>query len=150
LTVWGQLQFIALMIRKIELYDNCFACGSKNKKGLKLKFYQENSNAVADFNSPRDYEGYNGLIHGGIIAMLMDEAMAQAIINHGLIAVTAQMHTHYRNPMKTGLKVKVSGWIKVAKSRTVQTAAQIEDAEGTIIASAEAIYIVVDKTPSGD
>lgn len=136
------------MTQNIELYDNCFACGSKNKKGLKLKFFQENDHAVAMFDCPRDYEGYSGLIHGGIIALLMDEAMAHAIINQGLIAVTAQMHTHYRNPMKTGSKVKVRAWIKAAKTRTIQTAAQIENPDGSIVASAEAIYIVVERIPS--
>ncbi len=138
------------MRQKIDLFENCFACGSKNRKGLKLKFFQEHDHAVAEFGCSRDYEGYSGLIHGGIIAMLMDEAMAHAIIDHGLIAVTAQMHTHYRNPMKTGSKVKVRAWIKVAKTRTIQTAAQIEDTAGLIIASAEAIYIVAEKIPSAD
>jgi len=144
------VQFVAPMTQKILQYDHCFACGSTNKKGLKLKFFQENDQAVAEFDCPSDYEGYSGLIHGGIIALLMDEAMAHAIINQGVIAVTAQMHTHYRNPMKTGCKVKVSAWIKVAKTRTIQTAAHIEDADGTIIASGEAIYIVVEKVPQAE
>lgn len=149
------------MTQKIELHDNCFACGSKNKKGLKPKFSQEGGSAVAEFGCSWDYEGYSGLIHGGIIAMLMDEAITHAIILQGLIAMTAQMHTHYRNPVKTGSKiktsgvktgskVKTSGWIKVAKTRTIQTAAQIEDDKGRIIVSAEAICIVADKALSGD
>jgi len=123
-------------------FDTCFACGKDNALGLKLEFSYSADKAVAEFASPACYEGYNGFIHGGIITTLMDEAMAKAILISGKRAVTAQITTHFRKPLTTGLKVLTSGWITEAKTRTIKTAAQIADATGSLIATAEAVFIV--------
>ncbi|PKN73573.1 MAG: PaaI family thioesterase [Candidatus Cloacimonetes bacterium HGW-Cloacimonetes-3] len=123
-------------------FDTCFACGKHNEHGLKLKFSYYEGKAVAEFASPACYEGYPGVIHGGIISTLMDEAMAKAILMSGNSAVTAQLTSHFRKPLRTGIKVLVSGWITEAKSRTIKAAAQIADATGTIIATAEAVFII--------
>ncbi|MDD2227994.1 MAG: PaaI family thioesterase [Candidatus Neomarinimicrobiota bacterium] len=123
-------------------YDTCFACGKDNAVGLKLEFSYVGDKAVAEFTSPACYEGYRGVIHGGIITTLMDEAMAKAILISGKKAVTAQITTHFRKPLRTGLRVLASGWITASKTRTIKTAAQIADATGSVIATAEAVFIV--------
>ncbi len=124
-------------------YNRCFGCGSENPVGLKLDFASENTGSSAWFDSPSRYEGYDGVIHGGIIATLLDEAMAKEILARGLIAVTADLGIRYRNPLKVGTRVKVSGKITQQKSRTIHASSVIEDEQGKIYAEATAVYIVV-------
>ncbi|MFO7659894.1 MAG: PaaI family thioesterase [Candidatus Cloacimonadaceae bacterium] len=128
-------------------YANCFVCGHANPVGLKLDFAYDEDSAAAWFDSPARYEGYQGVIHGGIIATLLDEAMAKIILKKGMIAVTADMNIKYRKPLPIGQKVKASGVITLQKSRTIHTKAALTDESGTIYAESTAVYIVVKHLP---
>jgi uncharacterized protein (TIGR00369 family) len=123
-------------------YESCFACGKDNPIGLKLQFRHEEGIAQAEFCASDEFEGYPGIIHGGIISTLLDEAMAKAILHMGKKAVTAQLSTKLRKALTTGAKVTVLGWITLAKSRTISTEAKIVGSNGEVIASAEAVFIV--------
>ena len=124
-------------------FDACFACGKDNPKGLHLEFSYSGEKASAVFHCPVEYEGYPGMIHGGIISTLMDEAMAKIILAHGKKAVTARLITHFRHPVPTGQVVTVSGWIDVAKTRSISAKAKVADASGKVLAEAEAMFIVL-------
>jgi len=124
-------------------YDSCFACGRENPIGLKLQFVYDDGVACAQFGSPVEYEGYPGIIHGGIISTLLDEAMAKAILQSGKKAVTAQLSTKFRKALHTGDAVQVRGWITEAKSRTIRAEAMITGPDGEVIASSEAVFIVL-------
>lgn len=128
-------------------YSNCFACGQDNPHGLKLSFEYDDKSAWAWFGSPLCFEGYNGVVHGGVIATILDEAMAKIILIQGLAAVTADMNIRYRKPLPIGLKVKVTGEITMQKTRTIHTKGTIEDEGGNIIAESTAVYIVVKHLP---
>jgi uncharacterized protein (TIGR00369 family) len=125
-----------------QRFNGCFACGQDNPIGLQLCFSYQDGKAKADFTCPQLYAGYPGVIHGGIISTLLDEAMAKAILISGKNAVTAQMTVHFRQPMLSGSIVHVCGWIIEAKTRTIKTAAEIIGGEGNIIATAEGVFIV--------
>jgi len=126
-------------------YANCFVCGENNPIGLKLSFDYSEDAAYTWFDSPVCFEGYNGVIHGGIIATLLDEAMAKIILSKDLIAVTADMNIRYRKSLPIGQRVKVGGEIILQKTRTIHTKAVIEDEQGSVYAESSAIYIVVKK-----
>lgn len=123
-------------------YESCFACGKDNPIGLKLQFRYEEGIALAEFCASAEFEGYPGIIHGGIISTLLDEAMAKAILLTGKKAVTAHLSTKFRKTLSTGAKVTVLGWITLAKSRTISTEAKIVGNNGEVIASSEAVFIV--------
>ena len=124
-------------------YSNCFVCGPDNPHGLKLDFYLEGDRAYTSFDSPRGFEGYKDVIHGGIIATLLDEVMAKIIISNGLLAVTADLSVRYRKPLPVGTKVKVWGEISMQKSRTIHAKAAVEDEAGNVFSEATAVYIVM-------
>jgi uncharacterized protein (TIGR00369 family) len=124
-------------------YANCFVCGQENPAGLHLDFDQTESEAWTWFDSPARFEGYQGVVHGGIIATLLDEVMAKIILSKDLAAVTADLSIRYRKPLPIGQKVKASGSITLQKSRTIHTKAELSDAQGNIYAEATAVYIVV-------
>lgn len=128
-------------------YHNCFVCGKENPIGLKIDFsYDEAGSAFAKLSLPALFEGYPGMIHGGILSTLLDEAMGKAVIHSGKTAYTAQLTVNYRKALSPENQVSVKAWILHSKSRTIQTAAKIYDAK-TIYADAEAVFVVPRKAP---
>lgn len=124
-------------------YANCFVCGEANPIGMKLDFEYSEEAAWTWFDSPAGYEGYHGVIHGGIIATILDEVMAKVILSKNLVAVTADMNIRYRKPLPIGKRVKATGFITLQKTRTLHTEASLTDEEGNIYAESKAVYIVV-------
>jgi uncharacterized protein (TIGR00369 family) len=124
-------------------YANCFVCGDNNPLGMKLDFEYDDKSAWTWFTSPSHFEGYHNVIHGGIIATLLDEVMAKIILSKNLVAVTADLNIRYRKPLPLGKRVKALGTITLRKTRTLHTDAKLIDEEGNIYAEGKAVYIVV-------
>ena len=62
-------------------HPNCFACSSQNGAGLQLKFHKDEDGTVfGKFLADPKFEGYSGIIHGGIIATLLDSAMTHCLL----------------------------------------------------------------------
>ena len=74
---------------EVDADIGCMACGAANPIGLGLVFAEEGDAVRAEFTPLAWHQGYDGLVHGGIIAMLLDEAMAQALLARGMAGVTA-------------------------------------------------------------
>jgi acyl-coenzyme A thioesterase PaaI-like protein len=87
----------------------CFGCGADNPHGLKLDFRIENKRAVAEFQPRAEHQGYPGLVHGGLIATALDEAMGWAMYTLGVWAVTGKMEVKYRQSLPLDSKATVSG-----------------------------------------
>lgn len=95
-----------------SLHRNCFACGSNNGVGLGLKFYKrEDGTVFGNFFADPKYEGYSGIIHGGIIATLLDSAMTHCLLMEGIPALTGRLSIRYSNPIRTGAVVKLEARI---------------------------------------
>jgi len=132
-------------LHQVEKYDRCFVCGQENPLGLRLIFSFSNEIAGTSFTPPKSYEGYPGVLHGGFTSMLLDEAMAKACLFRGLKAVTARMQTQFRKPIPSGSKISIEGWISSRNGRRVNTQAKIISADNTILAEAEATFIVLEE-----
>ncbi len=82
-----------------KLHNNCFACGEGNPNGLKLKFTADQEGRVSsEFIIPHNYQGYNNMVHGGIIATILDCAMVHCLFARNICAVTIEMNIRYRHP----------------------------------------------------
>ena len=55
----------------------CFACGADNPIGLKLQFECEGDDYVTRFLTAEEHSGWAGLVHGGLLATLLDEVMVR-------------------------------------------------------------------------
>jgi len=126
---WIAMDFIA---------DNmCFACGPTNPFGLKLTFRQEGEAYAATFIAPAEYQGYQGVLHGGIVATLLDEIMARYVwVRIEAPAATARLEVRYRRPAPVGEAIEVRGWITGERGRAFLTAAEARLADGTLLAEA--------------
>ena len=111
----------------------CFVCGMENPDGLRLTWHVEGLTARAQFVAPRKYQGWKGILHGGIIATLLDEAMTRLawIVSGG--ALTAEMNVRYVAPAPIGELLIIRGEITGESRKIVETKASIECA-GKVIA----------------
>src|SRR5437867_242058 len=91
-------------------YDGrCFGCGERNSEGLQMRFENTGSEAVCDFEVPARYQGWQGIVHGGMVALMLDEAVGWAGWHAGHPGVTGKLEVRYRQPLELGERVRVVG-----------------------------------------
>lgn len=119
----------------------CFACGEDNPIGLKLNFVQVLDHVEADFIPADVHQGYTGMMHGGLVTTLLDEAMAKVLNLRGLKAVTATLEVKFRNPVPIGAHLKIVGELVEERQRRCSIKAHVEDARGKVLAEASSVFI---------
>lgn len=78
----------------------CIVCGRAGECGLDLRFRVRGDGGVeAEFTCPGRYQGYEGLLHGGVTCSLLDGAMTNCLFAQGIAAVTAEMTVRFRHPI---------------------------------------------------
>ncbi len=93
------------MIRSTRrrLHPHCYVCGELMPEGLGVDYRALPDGRVeAVIDCPHTWEGYPGLVHGGIIATLLDGAMTNCLFAHHIAAVTADLHVRFRHPVCLG------------------------------------------------
>jgi len=99
-----------------QLHPNCVVCCLGNKRGLQLDFKRADDGAmVGRFYCDKSFEGYPGLLHGGVIAALLDGAMTNCLFAAGHRAVTADFRVRFRHPVVTGQMATVRA--RISQSR---------------------------------
>jgi uncharacterized protein (TIGR00369 family)/excisionase family DNA binding protein len=121
----------------------CFGCGRLNPFGLQLDFVADEAGVWTDFVPGRLREGWTGTVHGGILATLLDEVLAWALFQRGIVAVTARLAITYRRPAPVGEPLRAHGWIERDRGRLVEAAGEVRDQTGTLLAEASATFVRV-------
>ncbi len=121
---------------KFESYGNCFVCGGKNPGGLRLTFEidQDKQTLKTTFIPSPIYQGYDGIVHGGIISTLLDEAMAKLVYELGYLAVTASLEVRFKSPVPILEPLFVYGEIAEVKDRLIRAKARVVNEKGTVLA----------------
>jgi len=124
--------------------NRCFVCGKGNPDGLQLDFdYDPKKNSVASrLNLPARFQGATGFAHGGIIATLLDEAMAKVNGKAGIRAVTIQLKVLYRKmvPLETDLILK--GHRRSQRGKKIYLESQLLSVDGILLAEARGIFLL--------
>ena len=123
----------------------CFACGKDNPIGLKLEFTDENGKCVARKILAKEYEGYDGIAHGGILGTMLDEVMVQYLHRRGENAVTAKLETRYRQQTPIGEMLTIIGWEESRKGSFVKMKGQVILSDGTVTVEATAQMSITEK-----
>jgi uncharacterized protein (TIGR00369 family) len=113
-----------------ELRDNqrCYVCGTNNPAGLQVLFeFDRNSRTIAGrFTAKPDHEGWEGIVHGGIISALLDEAMVKLAAHLGIKAVSAEITVKFKAPASSGTELIVRGSIVKEANRLIEAEATVE------------------------
>ena len=114
--------------------QRCFACGMENPNGLRIEWKTEGMTTYAEFIADQKYQSWKGIVHGGIIATLLDEAMTRLAWIACGGALTAEMVVRYVAPAPIGEKLFILGEIIKESRKLVETKAVVTDVSGKIIA----------------
>ncbi|HIE39508.1 MAG TPA: PaaI family thioesterase [Anaerolineales bacterium] len=122
----------------------CFVCGRQNPVGLKMDFYEdpEAGQVRAEFVVPEDYQGYPGVVHGGIVAAILDEVAGRAVLIGGSeenLMVTLRLTIRYRRPTPTGTPLTAVGWVRQAGGVGARVSGEIRLPDGAVTAECESI-----------
>ena len=114
----------------------CFACGDLNKEGLDVHWVIEGKTTHTFFTPPKKFQGWKGIVHGGIVATLLDEAMTRLAWIACGGALTAEMTVRFLMPAKVGEKLFVFGEITSENRKLVQMRASLfkEKKDGVLVA----------------
>ena len=120
---------------------SCFGCSGTNLHGLHLHFRHTDNGCTTRYTVAETFCGFDGLVHGGIVATLLDEAAAWAVIARlGRLGVTREMTTRYLKPVPTGTELIVSGVITSHDERNAIVRASINAQDGSLLAEAESSW----------
>ena len=126
--------------------NNCFGCGDRNARGMKLTFEQhdEARHIRGVFSLGAEYEGGAGFIHGGIIATVLDEAMGKVCRFRKMRAVTAELNVEYLRPVPVDRMLRVEGYELEMKGRSIFIQGEIWDAAtNQILARAKGRFVTL-------
>src|SRR5262245_24066929 len=132
----------------MEFQNNhcCFVCGKDNAHGLHLEFELEGTSGVCTtFLIPERFQGFAGIIHGGILATILDECMVNTVWLRGHSAVTARLEVRLRHPVRVGTHVTFRAHVVRESSRGYNVTSQATLDDGLVIAEAKALLITVDR-----
>ena len=135
--------------RYVQLQKNyCFACGTNNPDGMKLKFsYDEKSNSfVSKFKLGKRYTGPPGHCHGGIIATILDEAMGKVNKVRQVIALTSEITVKYLKPVPLRQPLRVVSREVSVTGRKHTNMAEILNEDGQVLARSLGLFIAIDPT----
>jgi len=133
----------------MEILDDqkCFVCGNRSDIGLKAKFIcdTQNNTAYTRLVIDEKYQGWQGIIHGGIVAALLDEVSFYACSGISLKMVTAELNIRYKKPLTAGSEVLVSAKMVDRKRNILSVEARLESGD-TLIALASAKMFILEGT----
>jgi len=126
---------------------HCFACGTTNPIGLNLIFYRSGDKVCTDITLEKNYEGWENVVHGGIVSALVDEVMSWAIMyRKKVFLVTRNMKIKYIRPVLIGTPLKVSGQLTDDSSPPkIRAKAEIRDDKGRLYVRSSAEFVEVPK-----
>jgi uncharacterized protein (TIGR00369 family) len=129
-----------------DLHKNqCFGCGPNNPIGLKLRFRMEEGQLKTECAPDKVYQGWPGLVHGGILSLLLDEAMNNVAYLSGIVCITASMNIRLRRPVKVEQTLYITARIMRQTRKLVETAATISLGDGTVVAEGTSKQYVVEE-----
>lgn len=130
---------------------HCFACGELNERGLRLRLHLSEHRCWTELTLGPEFEGWEGVVHGGILATILDEVMAWALVAEDAWGVTARLSTDFRSPVRVGQPIRAEGWLTGARRRLLHTEARIIDGtSGALLASATGVYVAAGPAQKAD
>jgi acyl-coenzyme A thioesterase PaaI-like protein len=121
----------------------CLVCGRDNPRGhrLNLRVDPETSVVTCNFTPHPTDIGFEGIVHGGVIATILDEAMVWAATWSGKrFCVCGELTIRFKKPAAVGKPLCIRAAISSARPRLIETEATVQDANGDVLAVGVAKY----------
>ena len=118
----------------------CFVCGRDNPVGLKMQFYDDgNDTVISNFTPDARYQGYPEIVHGGILASILDEVVGRVAMigDHHRFMMTVSLKVSYRHPVLVNTPLRAIGEVVKIRGRIGKAVGKIYLPDGTVACEAE-------------
>jgi uncharacterized protein (TIGR00369 family) len=124
---------------------SCFVCGEANPLGLRLRFETDGKVVRARFRPRPEHIGFKGVIHGGILATLLDEIMVWACaVRTKRFAFCAEMNVRFVQPAQPGEEYLAAAELASnRRDKLFEAKAELADVKGAVVASATGKYLAM-------
>jgi acyl-coenzyme A thioesterase PaaI-like protein len=127
-----------------DTYQGCFVCGAENREGMHLHFDCDETGEVRTEWTPKPYmQGFENIVHGGFIAMVLDEIMAKVCLFRKTPAVTVRMEVRFKKPVFVGESLVFRGRCVEARKKSLSIEACCLGYDGEKKAEAKGIFFPV-------
>ena len=122
-------------------HTQCIMCGDMNPMSLRLRFEPGASGDVsASFQGNSLLQGYDGILHGGVISALLDSAMANCLFQRNIAAVTAELRVRFLLPVPYNARLNLRAWIIEEAMMLFKLKSELTF-DDTVMASADALFV---------
>ncbi len=133
-------------LQKLPGSPGCFICDNNdsNPRALHLKVMwdEETETTRISFVPDETWCGYAEVVHGGLIAAVLDEAMAWAVRQkRGEWAFTADFQLRYKKPVQLANEYLAVAEVEEMDGRRITAKARVLDSEGQLAAKASAVFL---------
>ncbi|TWI71758.1 uncharacterized protein (TIGR00369 family) [Desulfobotulus alkaliphilus] len=121
---------------------HCFACGQGNAHGLHMRFFSDGERIRSRLVIPEHLRGWHTLVHGGVLATILDEAMSWAAIHlTGHFILTQEMTVRFKRPVRIEEEVRVESAVAERISpRKALLKAEIRNSSGEVCAESSGVF----------
>lgn len=122
---------------------NCFVNSPRNPIGLKVKYFASGKDGVSCIweNTDKNFEGYPNIVHGGVVASILDALMANALLRvSNLVGVTADANISWLRPVAVGEQVKGFARVSDMRGQVYEVEAMLFNKSGKKVAKASALF----------
>lgn len=111
--------------------------------GLHIQFRRTSTGVEATVRPQAHFQGFSGVLHGGVVCGLLDDAMWWAIYaRREVITMTAEISVRYKKPVPVGADLRVEASVDAARnSRLFLASARLRDATGEVLAEAHGKFL---------
>ncbi|HEU0025723.1 MAG TPA: PaaI family thioesterase [Ktedonobacterales bacterium] len=126
-------------------YQACFGCGARNADGLQLVFHREGNEIWAEHTPDERFQGFPGVLHGGVIATMLDETLSRAAVFAGKWMMTARLEIRYRRAAPVGRALRVTARPTQVRARMVSARGEVRlaDEPEIVLAEAEGVFLPI-------
>jgi len=122
---------------------SCFGCSASNPHGLHLRFWYSELGCFTKCIIPDYLCGPEGIVHGGILALLLDEVAEWTnVARLGRLGLTREISVRYLKPVQTNTEIIVESRIMSHDERNAVHRSTIQAADGTLVAESRSEWIL--------
>ncbi len=123
----------------------CFGCSPDHPAGFHLRFVAEGDDVVTRMVPEKHHQGPLGLMHGGLISTLADEAAAWAVLaTTGKFGFTTHFEAKLSKGVRVGREVEARARVTKNTSRVVKTTVEIKQ-NGDLCFTGDFTFVLLDR-----
>ena len=130
----------------------CFGCAPDNPIGLHMEFFEEGDNILCFWRPQNHFEGWVGVLHGGIISTLIDETAGWVVTRKLQAAgMTSKLDVTFRKPVTSSeVQVTVKAHLAEKRRNLALIDVVVENAHGEVCAEGRVTYFVMSAEKSAE